>query len=383
VATITEWLASLGRPEYAQRFAENGIDVSVLRYLTDQDLEKIGVLLGHRRKMLAAIAELAGAVPATLQPAAAIEPKPNDAAERRQLTVMFTDLVGSTALSTKLDPEDLRSVIGAYHKCVAGTVARFEGFVAKYMGDGVLVYFGYPQAHEDDAERAVRAGLALIETVGRLHAQERLRVRIGVATGLVVVGDIVGSGEAQERGVVGETPNLAARLEALAAPDSLVIANATRRQLGRLFDLRDLGLRPLAGFAEPQRAWLVLGEGGTISRFEAPRSGATPLVGRDEELDLLCRRWEQAKTSEGRVVLISGEPGIGKSRLAAAVYDATEDEPRTRLRWFCSPNHQDSALTPHSFSSKVPLVSPAMTTARQSEPSCASCSMARMPMSSS
>jgi len=203
VATITEGLAPLGLPEYAQRFAENGIDVSVLRYLTEQDLEKIGVLLGHRRKMLAAIADLSGAAPVMPQPASPPEEKRQHDAERRQLTVMFTDLVGSTALSTKLDPEDLRSVIGAYHKCVAETVARFDGFVAKYMGDGVLIYFGYPHAHEDDAERAVRAGLALIEAVGKLRIQEPVQVRIGVATGLVGVGDLVGSGEAHERGVVG------------------------------------------------------------------------------------------------------------------------------------------------------------------------------------
>jgi class 3 adenylate cyclase len=218
VATITEWLASLGLSEYAQRFDENDIDVTVLRHLTDQDLKEIGVSLGHRRKILASIAEPAGTAPTSSQPAAQPEPKPRDDAERRQLTVMFTDLVGSTTLSTKLDPEDLRSVIGAYHKCVAQTVGRFGGFVARYMGDGVLIYFGYPQAHEDDAERAVRGGLALIEAVGKLGSVEPLQVRIGVGTGLVVVGDLVGSGEAQERGVVGETPNLAARLQAGATP---------------------------------------------------------------------------------------------------------------------------------------------------------------------
>src|SRR5262249_41787470 len=214
------------------------------------------------------------------------------------------------------------------------------------MGDGVLVYFGYPQAHEDDAERAVRAGLELITAVAPLKRRAPPKTRLGIATGMVVVGDLIGSGSAQEQAVVGETPNLAARLEVLATPGSLVIADATRHQLGQLFDLRDLGPQPLAGFAEPQRAWLVLGESGTVSRFEALRPAAPPLVGRHEELDLLRRRWEQAKTSEGRVVLVSGEPGIGKSRLAAAVYEATEDEPRTRLRWFCLPHHQDSALYP-------------------------------------
>jgi class 3 adenylate cyclase len=267
-------------------------------------------------------------------------------AERRQLTVMFCDLVGSTALSSRLDPEDLRELIGDYHHAVADTVGRFDGFVAKYMGDGVLIYFGYPQAHEDDAERAVRAGLAVIEAVGRLPARENLRVRLGIATGLAVVGDLIGEGAAQERGVVGETPNLAARLQALAMPNTLVIAEATRRQVGGLFHLADLGPQALAGFAEPQPAWRVIGESGMLSRFEALRSGTTPLVGRGEELDLLRRRWDQAKTGEGRVVLISGEPGIGKSRLTASLYDHIADEPHTRLRYFCSQHHQDSPLFP-------------------------------------
>jgi class 3 adenylate cyclase/tetratricopeptide (TPR) repeat protein len=259
---------------------------------------------------------------------------------------MFCDVVGSTALSTRHDPEDLRELIGDYHRVVAETVGRFDGFVAKYMGDGVLIYFGYPRAHEDDAERAVSAALAVIEAVGRLPAREDLRVRLGIATGLAVVGDLIGEGAAQERGVVGETPNLAARLQALATPNTLVIAEATRRQIGELFDLEDLGPQQLAGFAEPQRAWRVLGKSGEVSRFEALRSGETPLVGRDEEIELLRRRWEQAKTGEGRVVLISGEPGIGKSRLTAAFSAQIESEPHSRLRYFCSPHHQDSALYP-------------------------------------
>jgi class 3 adenylate cyclase len=252
-----EWLASLGLSEYAQRFAENDIDVAVLRHLTDQDLKEIGVSLGHRRKILASIAELAGAAPTRSQPSSSREPKPRDDAERRQLTIMFTDLVGSTALSTKLDPEDLRSVIGAYHKCVAQTVGRFGGFVARYMGDGVLIYFGYPQAHEDDAERAVRAGLALIEAVGKLGSVEPLQVRIGVGTGLVVIGDLVGSGEAQERGVVGETPNLAARLQAGATPGTIAIDPTTRRLLGGLFECRDLGCIEAKGFANRLQAYEV------------------------------------------------------------------------------------------------------------------------------
>ena len=268
-------------------------------------------------------------------------------AERRQLTVMFCDLVGSTALSTKFDPEDLRELIGAYHRAVTEVVAGFDGFVAKYMGDGVLIYFGYPRAHEDDAERAVRAGLGAIEAVSRLDAGlVKLQARVGIATGLAIVGDLIGVGSAQEQSVVGETPNLAARLQAVASPASLVIGAGTRQQIGELFDLEDLGPQHLAGFSEPQRAWRVLGESGQVSRFEALRSGTTPLVGRDEEVEVLLRRWERAKTGEGRVVLISGEPGIGKSRLTVALSEEIGTEPYTRLRYFCSPHHQDSAFYP-------------------------------------
>jgi class 3 adenylate cyclase len=346
---IGGWLRGLGLERYEQAFRDNEIDLHVLPELTADDLKELGVTaIGHRRLLLKAISDLAadaGPVAADDSPAAPAL-SPTAEAERRHLTVMFCDLVGSTPLSSRFDPEDLRDILGAYHRSVASTVGRLGGFVAKYMGDGVLVYFGYPQAHEDDAERAVRAGLALVKAIAELDAGAPLQARVGVATGLVIVGDLIGEGEAQERGVVGETPNLAARLQALAAPDTVVIADATRRQLGGLFDLEDLGSRPLAGFAEPQRAWLVRGESGVISRFEALRSGETPLVGRDEELELLLRRWEQAKSGEGRVVLVSGEPGIGKSRLTAAISERLHDERHTRLRWFCSPYHQDSALYP-------------------------------------
>jgi class 3 adenylate cyclase/predicted ATPase len=344
---IEAWLQGLGLARYVPAFRDNEIDWAVLPKLTSEDLREIGVVaIGHRRKLLDAIAELGVSTPTSAATAAPSDaPTPADA-ERRQLTVMFCDLIGSTALSTRHDPEDLRELIGDYHRAVSDTVGRFDGFVAKYMGDGVLIYFGYPQAHEDDAERAVRAGLAVIEAVGRLPAREDLRVRLGIATGLAVVGDLIGAGAAQERGVVGETPNLAARLQALAAPNTLVIAEATRRQVGGLFDLADLGPQALAGFSEPQPAWRVIGDSGILSRFEALRSGKTPLVGRDEEIELLVRRWEQAKSGEGRVVLISGEPGIGKSRLTAALSEQIGSEPHTRLRYFCSPYHQDSALYP-------------------------------------
>ena len=344
---VAAWLQGLGLDRYVPAFLENRIEADILPSLTVEDLKDLGVtVVGDRRRLLDAIAALGAGVPPAATPVAAPDTLAPAEAERRQLTVMFCDLVGSTALSTRFDPEDLRELIGDYHRAVADTVGRFDGFVAKYMGDGVLIYFGYPQAHEDDAERAVRAGLAVIEAVGRLPAREDLRVRLGIATGLAVVGDLIGEGAAQERGVVGETPNLAARLQALAAPNTLVIGEATRRQVGGLFELADLGPQALAGFAEPQRAWQVLSESDMLSRFEALRSGETPLVGREEEVELLLRRWEQAKSGEGRVVLISGEPGIGKSRLTAALSEHIGTEPHTRLRYFCSSHHQNSALYP-------------------------------------
>ncbi len=260
---------------------------------------------------------------------------------------MFCDLVGSTALAASMDPEDLREVISAYQKCAAETVRRFDGFVAKYMGDGVLVYFGYPQAHEDDAERAVRAGLDLISGLAGLKTRASLQTRIGIATGLVVVGDLIGSGEAQERGMVGETPNLAARLQGIAEPNSVVIAEDTRRLLGSLFELQNVGPKELKGIAGSVRAWSVLRPSSVESRFEALHAGQlTDLVGRDEECELLLRRWSKAKTGEGHVVLLSGEAGIGKSRLTAALLEHLVAEAHTRLRYFCSPQHTDSAFHP-------------------------------------
>jgi class 3 adenylate cyclase/predicted ATPase len=343
---IADWLKELGLSEYAQRFAENDVDISVLRHLTDQDLKDIGVSLGHRRKMLAAIAALSvETVAGPRDPAAGLSVR-QDAAERRQVTVMFADLVGSTALSSRIDPEDLREVIAAYHKSVAEAVRRFDGFVAQYLGDGVMAYFGYPHAHEDDAERAARAALATIEGVAALHGSQRLQVRIGIATGLVVTGEI-GSGDAQLRGALGETPNLAARLQGIAEPNTVIIADSTRRLLGNLFELKDLGSRDLKGIAGPARAWAALRESSVESRFEALHAtGLTALVGREEEMDLLLRRWQRVKDREGQVVLLSGEPGIGKSRLTAALLERLASEPHIRLRYFCSPQHTDSAFYP-------------------------------------
>jgi class 3 adenylate cyclase len=344
---IADWLKTLGMAEYAERFAENGISIEALPHLTDQDLKDIGVLLGHRRILLAAISKQTSANPPTPEPVEWAEPKPQDTAERRQVTVMFADLVGSTALSARMDPEDLREVISAYQKSVAETVRRSDGFVAKYMGDGVLAYFGYPQAHEDDAERAVRAGLELIGAVTALRSPASLQTRVGIATGLVVVGDLIGSGEAQERGIVGETPNLAARLQGIAEPNTVVIAEDTRRLLGNLFELEDLGSRDLKGITGPVRAWGALRARSVESRFEALRAtGLTALIGREEETELLLRRWSRAKTGEGQVVLACGEAGIGKSRLTAALLERLANEPHTRLRYFCSPQHTDSAFYP-------------------------------------
>jgi class 3 adenylate cyclase len=235
----------------------------------------------------------------------------------------------------------LREVISAYQKCVAETVQRFGGFVAKYMGDGALVYFGYPQAHEDDAERAVRAGLELIQAVGGLKSAAPLQTRIGIATGLVVVGDLIGSGAAQEQAVVGETPNVAARLQAIAEPNTVVIGASTRKLIGNLFELQDLGVQEVKGIAQPIHAWAALRASTVESRFEALRAATTSLVGRDEELALLMRRWEQVKAADGQIVLISGEPGIGKSRIAEAIGERLASEPHIRLRYFCSPHHQD------------------------------------------
>src|SRR6266699_101815 len=345
------WLRSLGLGQYEAAFRENAIDDTVLPNLTAEDLKDLGVgIVGHRRKLLDAIAALRADASGQAPPLDApptIDTSPKDTAERRQVTVMFADLVGSTALSASMDPEDLREVISAYQKCVAETVRHFGGFVARYLGDGVLVYFGYPQAHEDDAERAVRAGLELITAVAGLKTCAPQQVRVGIATGLVVVGHLIPSGESEERGIVGDTPNLAARLQGIAEPNMVVIAESTRRLLGSFFQLDDLGTRSLKGIGGPVRAWAVLRASSVEGRFEALHAtDLTALVGREEETELLLRCWSKAKTGEGQVVLLTGEAGIGKSRLAVALVERLAGEPYTRLRYFCSPQHTNSALYP-------------------------------------
>jgi class 3 adenylate cyclase len=345
---VSEWLRGLGLQQYAPAFHDNDVDGEVLPELTTDDLISMGVTsVGHRRKLLAAIASLRATAPnhdvaqSGASAPSAPAPAPSGGAERRQLTVMFCDLVGSTALSARLDPEDLREVIGAYHRAVTDVVRSLDGYVAKYMGDGVLVYFGYPRVHENDAEYAVQAGLGVIDAVGRVDVKSvKLQARVGIATGLVVVGDLIGEGPAQEQSVVGETPNLAARLQALAEPDAVVVAAGTRRLVGDLFEYRDLGAVEVKGIATAIPAWQVLRPGVVASRFEALRGSVlSPLVGRNEEIDLLLRRWARAKTGDGQVVLVSGEPGIGKSRLTASLAERFHAEPYLRLRYFCSPYH--------------------------------------------
>ncbi|HEX5795666.1 MAG TPA: adenylate/guanylate cyclase domain-containing protein, partial [Geminicoccaceae bacterium] len=351
---IAAWLRELGLERYEQAFRDADIGGDILADLTEPDLAELGVAPGDRQKLLAAIAarpaqERSGSVGSSarrLEPPPAttrVEAEP----ERRQVTVLFCDLVGSTALSARLDPEDLGAVIRAYHRCCRDVVGRWDGYVAKYIGDGVLVYFGYPGAHEGDAERAVRAGLELVEAVGGLTAHGApLAARVGIATGLVVVGDLIGQG-AKEEVVAGETPNLAACIQSLAEPGSVVLAHGTRALLGGLFEYQDLGTQRLEGIATPVRCWRVVAENASRGRFEALHGARlTPLVGREEEINLLLRRWQQARDGAGQVVLLSGEPGVGKSRIALGLLRGLADQAPIRLRYQCSPFHSRSALHP-------------------------------------
>jgi class 3 adenylate cyclase len=339
---VADWLRTLGLERYEATFRENDVDAELLPNLTADDLKEIGVAsFGHRRRLLEAIATLREPAPAAVAGGGDRAPPsttpteslgPSETAERRPLSVMFCDLIGSTALSSRLDPEDLREVIRTYQACVAATIKQFDGFIARYVGDGVLIYFGWPEARETDAERAVRSGLAVAAAVSEVSARgEPLQVRVGIATGLVVIGEPIGSGDSRQQTAVGETPNLAARLQGLAGPNQVVIDAATRRQIGGLFEYQDLGALELKGLPSAVPAWIVLGAGMPESRFEALHGiTMTPLVGRDEEMELLVRRWGQAKAGSGRVVLISAEAGAGKSRLAEALAERIAASPGHR-----------------------------------------------------
>ena len=352
---LPDWLRQLGLEQYESTFCENDVSTAILRCLTAKDLKELGIVsVGHRRQLLEAIADLRPNAKTTderisqLSRSGVIQPSSEPAAERRQLSVMFCDVIDFTALSSRIDPEDLSAVIRGYQSHVATTIARFGGFIARYVGDGILIYFGWPEGHEANAESAVRAALAVVDAIARAPVlTEPLQVRIGIATGLVVVGEPIGTGEARQQTAVGETPNRAARLQGLAKPNSVVVDDVTRRQIGGLFDCQDLGLVKLKGLPDPVPAWWVTGEAPVESRFEALHAYTMkPLIGRDEELELLLQHWRQAKTGEGQLVLLSGEAGIGKSRVIAAVEQQLRGESLTNLRYSCSPCHQDSALYP-------------------------------------
>ena len=349
---IGGWLRNLGLERYEPLFIENAIDSDVLAELTEGDLEKLGIPLGDRKRLIKAIRAMLAGSPTTftsgVEEDASGQPR-GAAAERRHLTVMICDLVGATALSGRLDPEDMGTVIDAYHAACARITLTYDGFLAEFRGDGIMAYFGYPIAHEDDAERTVRAGLDIVAAVARLEtrAAEPLAVRIGIATGVVVVGALSGEGALREHAVVGETPNLAARLQALAEPGTIVVAASTRRLLSDLFRLRDLGRHEVKGIAEPVAAWAVEGVSASESRFEAVHvTGLTDLIGRGDEIDFLLGRQRLAWKGEGQIVLISGEPGIGKSRLAAALRKRIAGEPYTHLSYQCSHYHANSSLRP-------------------------------------
>jgi predicted ATPase/class 3 adenylate cyclase len=346
---IGAWLRGLGLGQYESAFRDSEIEADVLSELTETDLEKLGLPLGPRKRILKAIANLVGADKEREAASPARPMTAKDTAERRQLTVMFCDIVGSTAMSARLDPEDLGSVIGAFQKACASAVTAFGGSIAKYMGDGVLVYFGYPEAHEDDAERAIRAGLALLDAVAamRLPVPVRPQVRVGIATGLVVVGELIGEGAAQERVAVGETLNLAARIQAVAAPDWVVVAGLTRRLAGVAFEYEDLGPHELKGIPDAAILWRVTGESGSRGRFDTGTSkGLTPLVGRTEEIGLLRRRWDYAKEGDGQLVLLSAPAGFGKSRLTQSFREDLDDSPVACLQYFGSPFHVNSPFHP-------------------------------------
>ena len=343
MSDVRSWLAQLGLEKYGDAFADADVDYDILAELSDNDLRELGLSLGHRRKFLKAIAQQASSEreqPAAERPAQA---------ERRHLTVMFVDLVGSTALSGRLDPEDMRAVLTGYQNAVAGVVTRFAGHVARYMGDGVLCYFGWPRANEDDAERAVRAGLEVLQAIDHLRTPkgERLQARVGLATGLVVVGDLIGDTVAEEEAVVGDTPNLAARLQAIASPGEIAVGEATRQLLGDIFELKELGHRKLKGVVGRPLVYAVVGERAAESRFLARASGkVATMIGRQQELTMLRDHWRRAREGHGQFVLLTGEAGIGKSRISRAMIDELDGVDDGRISFQCSPYHTDTALYP-------------------------------------
>jgi class 3 adenylate cyclase/tetratricopeptide (TPR) repeat protein len=350
MSDLRAWLRSHKLEQYAEAFEASDIDLDVLADLTEHDFAELGVSLGNRRRLMKAIAEHT-AEPGQAAPnlVGAFGLDTAAAAERRQVTVLFCDLVGSTELSSTVDPELLGTLIRRYQDAVAGAIGRFGGFVAKFMGDGVLAYFGFPHAFEDAAERAVRAGIGILAEIGGISRPngEPLQARIGIGTGLVVIGEIIGAGSAQEHSIVGETPNLAARLQALAAPGTILISEATQRLLGGLFELEPLGGSELKGFARPVPSWQVLREAPVASRFAATRTGGNlPLIGRAHEMGLLLDRWRLARQGEGQIVTLIGEAGIGKSRAVEALQEALAGEPHSRIHLQCSPYHSGSALYP-------------------------------------
>jgi len=337
------WLQHVGLEQHAETFAANDVDFGLLPSLSDDDLKELGLSLGHRRRLLRALAELSD----TAEPRApAYDAPPTDEgvreAERRQLTVLFCDLVGSTELSRQHDPEDLRELLRRYHDAVAAAVHRFGGYVANYLGDGVLAYFGWPRADEDEAAQAVRAGFASVTAARELS----LQVHVGIASGTVVVGDLDGDGRRQTGAIAGETPNLAARLESLAGPEQILISGLTRQLIGAAFILDDLGLQQLKGIDEPIRVWQALAERSVESRFEARAGRLTRFVGREHEVALLVDRFERAAAGEGQAVLLSGEAGIGKSRIVQQLQERLSGKQHMRLRFQCSPSHTDIALYP-------------------------------------
>lgn len=358
ISDLHHWLDGLGLGKYAGVFAENEIELGDIAHLTEEDLRELGLPMGPRKRILGAASSLSPAGSSTEaaapgEPASRKNPAPGVEAQRRQLTVMFCDLVGSTALSQKLDPEELREINRAYQDTAKAAIERYDGYVARYMGDGVLAYFGYPRAHEDDAERSVHAGLELVRAVSALNRSDHsassmeLSVRVGIATGPVVVGDLIGEGASQESAVVGETPNLAARLQSIATPNSVVVASSTHDLGAGQFTYEDLGYHDVKGIEEPVHAWRVIAASAAEGRFEAVyRAALTAFVGRDQEIALLMERWQAAKEGDGQIILLSGEAGIGKSRIMQVLRERLEDEPHTRIRYQCSPYHTSSAMYP-------------------------------------